>query len=175
MRLCDSCKQNPAIIQIVRSINGQQSEMSFCKSCAEVNGIREQIFQALDPDSETHPEMNPSQPMNRNNQPVDWQRTCTNCGTTFEDFAQSGAVGCAQCYDTFDDLLEPILRRMHGATRRPIEGESSDMRPPSALDDEQQTKLSFLIREDLEMELQLALLEENYEKAASLRDKINHM
>lgn len=174
MRLCDSCKQNPAIIQIVRVVNGQQSETSFCKSCAEVHGIREQIFEALKPDAGNHPEMDPNHPLSASAAPVDWQRTCSHCGTTFEEFAHSGAVGCAHCYEQFGDLLEPVLRRMHGVTRRPSD---TDMAPrtPSSREEAQQTKLDFIVREDLEMQLQLAILEEDYEKAATLRDRLKHL
>jgi protein arginine kinase activator len=175
MRICDSCKKQPAIIQVVRVINGQQSEMSFCKSCAEVHGIREQIFHALDPNIESHPEMNPTQPMSSSGLPVDWERTCSRCGTTFEEFAHTGAVGCAGCYETFADLLDPVLRRMHGVTHRPAEGDVAIPRSAAAREQEEQTRLNFMVREDLEMELQLALLEEDYEKAATLRDKMKHL
>jgi protein arginine kinase activator len=113
----------------------------------------------------------------------DWNetlnRTCPNCKTTFEDFAQTAALGCVTCYETFGDLLEPVIRRMHGVAKRPSHGTPPDMAPQSqsvaSENIDPSTKLNFMVRDELEMELHLALLEEDYERAAQIRDKLKSL
>jgi protein arginine kinase activator len=112
------------------------------------------------------------------NRPEDMKRTCPQCGTTFEEFAQTAAFGCAHCYEVFADLLEPVLRRMHGVTKRNSSGGVGAEGPALRVnneDDDPQTQLEFIVRDEIEMELQLALLEEDYEKAAQLRDRLKSL
>ena len=35
----------------------------------------------------------------------------------FEDIAKTGKVGCADCYEIFEDRLEPIIRRIQSSNR----------------------------------------------------------
>ena len=42
---------------------------------------------------------------------------CDNCGYTFEDIAKTGKLGCGNCYDVFEERLDPIIRRIQGANR----------------------------------------------------------
>ncbi|MBI5058584.1 UvrB/UvrC motif-containing protein [candidate division KSB1 bacterium] len=110
--------------------------------------------------------------------PEKLKRACPKCGTTFDEFAQTAAFGCAHCYEVFADLLDPVLRRMHGVTRRNAPDATAPEAPTVRVvneDNDTQTKLDFMVREDIEMELQLALLEENYEKAARLRDRLKEL
>ena len=41
---------------------------------------------------------------------------CEKCGSTFNDIARSGKIGCQDCYTLFYDRLMPSIRRMHGKT-----------------------------------------------------------
>lgn len=43
-------------------------------------------------------------------------KACPFCGSTLEDYLQSGLLGCARCYETFSDELAGYIVRLHGNT-----------------------------------------------------------
>ena len=42
---------------------------------------------------------------------------CPRCGFTQADFKKSGRLGCPECYKTFAEGLEGLLKTMHKGTR----------------------------------------------------------
>ena len=74
-------------------------------------------------------------------------------------------MGCNRCYEVFREHLEPTLRRIHGNTvhtgKLPKKGAGK-------------IKLQRQI-EQLKSELQAAVVNEQYEKAAELRDRIKEL
>lgn len=88
--------------------------------------------------------------------------TCSACGMRYEEFRQGGRLGCAQCYGAFSSQLERLLKRIHGATRHVGKAPATSGPGPTA--EEEMQKL----RRDLDH----AVAEEAYERAAQLRDRI---
>ena len=91
---------------------------------------------------------------------------CARCGGTFQDFRETGRLGCPDCYRTFEAPLRDLLRRLHGSThhlgeryaeREPARGARPwrPSRPP-----------------ELREQLRLAVETENFELAAELRDRL---
>jgi len=39
--------------------------------------------------------------------------TCPECGHTARDFKKTGLFGCPSCYETFQEIIEPMLEGMH--------------------------------------------------------------
>ena len=39
---------------------------------------------------------------------------CDSCGSTFDDIINTGRYGCPNCYDTFEDRMDPILKKLQG-------------------------------------------------------------
>lgn len=39
--------------------------------------------------------------------------SCAGCGATYAEVVESGMLGCANCYTTFEAALLPILERLH--------------------------------------------------------------
>lgn len=87
---------------------------------------------------------------------------CPECGTTLEDLQRKGRLGCANCYEVFEEHLVELFERMHGAAqhvgRIPGVGDG---------DAERMRRIN-----DLRDELDLAVQEEAYERAASIRDEL---
>jgi protein arginine kinase activator len=87
--------------------------------------------------------------------------SCPACGATLDDFRETGRVGCAQCYKTFEVALRELLRRLHGSSRhfgeryRPAESETG---VPTA--------------RELREQLRVAVEAEDFELAAELRDRL---
>lgn len=161
--LCQNCGKYDATTHVKRIINGEAAEAHLCTDCARALGYTDvfggfgNTFSDLlgsffgDPAKSTLT-----------------ARTirCEKCGNTFNDIVNSGKIGCADCYTTFYDKLLPSLQRIHGKTRH--EGKVPNIRQA-----ENTTPQDSLIR--LETELKEAIENQNFERAAILRDKINEL
>ena len=90
---------------------------------------------------------------------------CTRCGTKLADFRKTGKLGCAQCFQAFESDLRSILSQMAARPRHagklpaPVAGQA-ELQPD---------------REGLRLELRAAVENEDYEKAALLRDRLREM
>ncbi|MFZ9089817.1 MAG: UvrB/UvrC motif-containing protein [Planctomycetaceae bacterium] len=92
----------------------------------------------------------------------DSSASCPDCGTTFHEFRESGRLGCAQDYTEFLAELLPLLENIHEDTSH------AGKRPGgSVIGTVEQARLVQLRKQQ-----QQAILEEDYESAAALRDEI---
>ena len=82
-----------------------------------------------------------------------------------EDFAQTGRLGCANCYDVFEKLLTPLLKRVQ---RQVYHVGKVPTKVPSKI------KETHALRE-LHSRLEKAVQAEAYEEAASIRDEIKNL
>jgi protein arginine kinase activator len=90
---------------------------------------------------------------------------CTRCGFTQADFKKAGRLGCPECYKTFAEGLEGLLKSMHKGTRHVG-------KVPESL--RQTRDLSDRLK-GLQKKLAKAVEDENFEQAALLRDEIKQM
>lgn len=85
-------------------------------------------------------------------------RRCPKCGTRESELTKTGKVGCAQCYKTFWDILQPYIQRIHGNSahtgRKPSQNRELD---------------------ELRIALKKAVDVQDFERAAELRDKIKEL
>jgi len=177
MKTCQSCNARPAVVQFVQVTGDQRREMWLCRECALSVGMRQQVeaFQRLSQLLMQQPAMTEITDEMR----AALGTTCRRCKLVFEEFVKSGLLGCPECYNEFRDLLKPVLRRLHGVTRATTEkkSESAPFSVPRkpCLEPETVSGATTESREHLELQLNLALLEENYERAAEIRDQLKKM
>ena len=95
----------------------------------------------------------------------DAELKCPHCGFTQADFKKAGRLGCAECYVTFAEGLEALLKSMHKGTKH-------IGKVPAAL---QQTRDFSERMKLLQKRLEKAVAEENFEQAAVVRDEIKSM
>lgn len=160
--LCQNCGKYEATTHVKRIVNGESAEAHLCSDCAKALGYNDvfggfgNTFGDLLGSFFGEPQVSAIS-----------SRTirCEKCGNTFNDIVNSGKIGCADCYTTFYDKLLPSLQRIHGKTRH--EGKN-----PTIIKAEV-TNVNPI--EDLEEQLRIAIVEQNFEKAAQLRDKINEL
>ena len=88
---------------------------------------------------------------------------CDVCGLTYEEFQNTGKLGCAHCYKVFSEQLSPLLQRVHGRTQHAG-------RVPANREEENRLQHSIL---ELKIKMDHAVQEENFEEAAALRDQIH--
>ncbi len=164
--LCDECGKREATVHFEQVVNGRKTVTNLCQECAQKKGIMNVFLQPsfnissllsalLGSQIKSAPALGPGVEETR----------CPVCGMTYRDFARAGMLGCSRCYKTFEDRLEPLLRRIHGSDRHvgkaPVKAGGS-------------AKLRREV-EELKRELAQAVSKEAYEKAAELRDKIKQV
>ncbi len=158
--LCQKCNKNQATVHIKNTVNGETTELMLCSKCAETENLSsfwsfpsEKLFSGFYSDSIFGSEFLPK------------QKVCPVCGTKRSDLASSGKAGCAKCYEIFGDELSRIIKGIHGNTLH------SGSRPGKHM--EQLEKNREI--ETLKKEMQSAVEEQDFEKAAALRDKIKEL
>jgi protein arginine kinase activator len=82
---------------------------------------------------------------------------------TFAEFKRLGRLGCSDCYASFQERLDPLIRRVQGASRHVG-------REAGAGRSEARAKLTT---RRLRTQLDEAIRDEDYERAADLRDRLN--
>ena len=169
--MCDECHEKPATVHITKIANGEKTQLHFCEECAKNKHI---VFSTglnafgLDDDSEFSIGKLLSslfQSPGMDLKPNTGDQKCSRCGLTFSGFTQMGRFGCSQCYDTFKDQMDPMLRRIHGKTYHVG-------KVPRRSGGEIRIKNEI---NRLKRELQEAVNAEEYERAAVIRDQIKEM
>lgn len=92
-------------------------------------------------------------------------RACPACATSFRSIRQTGRVGCSECFRVFRARIQQLLEQKGLAD--PHVG-----RYPARL---HSYKRLLVDRESLRRELEEAVHREDYEAAASLRDRMQGM
>ncbi len=150
--LCELCKLRPATQKVVEVVAGEHREWHLCEECAQ------KVAQGLvvqESEEAEKPEA-PSPP------PPGATLRCPSCGLSYDEFLKVLRFGCAECYTAFHENLQVLLKELHGDYH--YRGE------PYRPDPQKERWLRELDR--LQGALETAVLEENFERAAELRDKI---
>ena len=165
MRKCDKCGAQNATTHVKTIINGELTEYDLCSACAHKLGYTN-VFADFESD---FPSLLGS--FFGNVLPARTQSTrCEFCGTTYAEIANSGHVGCANCYSLFADRLNPSIVRIHGNAAHC--GKHSKA-AAQAREEHAETKEEKLRR--LQSQLDEAVKQQEFERAAELRDEIKGM
>ncbi len=170
--LCERCGEREATVHHTGVSGGKvQDEVHLCEQCAQEIGVSVQnvgsisgwlaqglLFHA--------PGVGPRATELR----------CEHCGLTFAEFRKSGLMGCAACYEAFEERLTPLLERAHegGNQHRgkvPRRALSSSRMRRAGHDIDEAPSLAERI-ESLRRALDEAVRAEAYEKAARIRDEL---
>ncbi len=151
--LCQNCKEKQATVHFVKVINGKRTEMHLCEKCAP---IANQEFPSIESFDITVSDILGSFFGGAASAP---QSKCELCGTTFDEFSHTGKLGCSDCYDVFGQQLANPLKRIQGASSH--KGKT----PKRAENDVDEIT-------NLKKQLDAAIMAEDFENAAILRDKI---
>ena len=118
--LCENCGENEANVRYTQIVNGVKKEMKLCDKCAQKLGIGNMHFNLEMPFSFNNFFGELMDDYNDAFMPtlaLPKTLKCDRCGTTFDDFVEDGKFGCANCYDVFEERLDPVLKRLHGGNR----------------------------------------------------------
>ncbi|MCH5304240.1 MAG: UvrB/UvrC motif-containing protein [Ruminococcus sp.] len=165
---CQKCKKNNADTHVKRVINGEFEEYHLCSECAKEMGYTNVFSNFAESFSDDFNSLFGS--FFENALPARTQATrCETCGTTYNDIARTGMMGCADCYNIFSDKILPTIRRVHGNTTH-CGKNSPSYKAEKTEEKSVENKTSEL--DDLKAELENAIKNQEFEKAAVLRDRI---
>jgi protein arginine kinase activator len=157
---CDQCREREAVIHLTQIVNEQVTTLHLCEKCAAEKGVESPGAVAKTPLGSFLAAMGKGTdqaPAPRSGE------VCSRCGAAFQDFRETGRLGCSDCYRTFEAPLRDLLRRLHGSTHH-LGERYAERDPAAALAREQAAEL----RE----QLRLAVETENFELAAEIRDRL---
>ena len=171
--LCQKCNKKTASVFISSIINGQEKRVYLCDDCAKDYTLfnfkfpdpfsikdvmdkfkanedafidKEESLLAIDKESEE-------------------DIKCPNCYSTYNEYRETGKLGCSRCYEAFEKQLKPIIKNMYSY---------EEYIGKSPKKDDTNIYISKEIR-ILREELNKAVEQEEYEKAADIRDKIKEL
>ena len=155
---CENCNKRSATVHLINLSGGEKKEIHLCEKCAQEKQL------GLPP-SVTIPELLSSIiEFYSDKQPTGLEDArCPRCGLTYDDFKSSGRLGCPNDYEVFEAALTPLLEKIH-------QGSQHTGKVPAA----EPSGASRTVRlAQLRRELDQAVKNEQYERAAQLRDQIN--
>jgi protein arginine kinase activator len=158
--LCCVCKEKEATVHLTQIQGDKMQKVDLCEDCAKQKGVNDPTGFSL---ADLLLGLGASQELEAASGGVDLK--CPKCGFTQADFKKAGRLGCADCYATFADGLEGLLKTMHKGTRH-------IGKVPQSL---QQSRDLAERMKILQKKLTKAVDDENFEQAALLRDEIKQM
>mgnify|MGYP000873926321 CR=1 FL=1 len=169
--LCEHCKQREATIHYEHSRNGKKESHDLCQLCfMEVGGTQSGFSfftqKGIPNANDLMKVFLGMQDLATKQEPKTIEDpeevVCPQCGTRWSDFQKNGLLGCPHCYQAFAQHLSGLLRKLHGHSAH------IGKRPEMPINLSAEAQEGF----DLRKQLKIAIQEEDYEKAALLRDKI---
>lgn len=155
---CENCGKNPATTFIKKVVNGIGVEKKLCADCAAEYG-----YKSFGGNSFANILSSMLENGIYDEYSVKEIKKCENCGSTFKDISRTGKVGCYKCYDTFSAELTPFLKRVHGNVKHI--GKIPNLSPLSVPNEKDKIAA-------LRQQLNLLIKNEEFEKAAEVRDQI---
>lgn len=169
--ICQVCKKNNATIHYKTNINGNQTELYLCSSCANEKGItKKTAFEPIDVidgffgkgQDDIFGGLFAGMMNDGTQKSVGEPKVCPVCGMRFSDFLHGGKIGCGECYNTFSHSLSSTVKRIHGNVEhcgKVPEGKKSELSDKKKID-------------SLKAKLNEAIEKQEYEMAAKYRDEI---
>jgi protein arginine kinase activator len=151
--LCDICHTNKATIHATEVVNNSVIALHLCENCSKIK--KEDI--AVNSDIAG---LLPKFFKNADSEVI----KCPFCGFTDEIFLKKSRLGCAKCYQTFEEPLMNLLKNINGSIQH--RGKSPKMN--SQYPDKKHI-------EELQNMLDRAIELEEYEEAAWINNQIKKL
>src|SRR6184192_3827431 len=158
--LCDICKQNVATVHLTQMVEGKTKKVDICEACSKEKGVDDPTGFSL---ADLLLGLGAAQEIAQAS--TGGELRCPACGFTQADFKKAGRLGCAECYNTFSEGLETLLKTMHKGTKHLG-------KVPQALRQTQDLSEKLKL---LQKRLEKAIADEDFETAAGLRDELKNL
>ena len=156
--LCDVCKKNEATVHLTQIVDNKMQTIDLCEGCSKAKGMDDPTGYSLASlllglGSSTEGQAAAA---------AEGDLKCPRCNFSLSDFKKAGRLGCAECYNTFAEPLQGLLKSMHKGTRH------IGKVPATVKQRRDQTDQLQMLQRQLTQAVQA----EDFEKAALLRDQI---
>ena len=160
---CELCKKREATTHITKIVNGYKKELHLCSECAAQSNEYKDLNMGMNfgigdfltgifnagkhqgiPTREAETDI------------------CPTCHMPYSEFLKKGKVGCGDCYTAFKSRITRPIRQIHGTVEHI--GKAPKRIGNTVMLDK---KIS-----ELESALNAAVLKQDFENAAKLRDEI---
>jgi protein arginine kinase activator len=155
--LCSICKEKEATVHLTNISGDKMQKVDLCEECAKSKGMNDPTAFSL---ADQLFGLGAALEIEQAGGGIGLK--CPACGFTQADFKKAGRLGCPECYKTFAEPLEGLLKTMHKGTRH-VGKVPESLRQNRDLTD--RLKL-------LQKKLNKAIDREDFEEAAILRDEI---
>lgn len=155
--LCCVCKEKEATVHLTQIDGEKMRKVDLCEECAKTKGINDPAGFSL---ADLLLGLGASHEIEQAGGGVEVR--CPRCGFTQGDFKKAGRLGCPDCYKTFAEALEGLLKTMHKGTRH-VGKVPASLRHSRELSDRLKV---------LQKKLTKAIESEDFEEAAHVRDEI---
>jgi len=159
---CDHCDK-PAVVHELVIKNGTTLEVHLCEEHASAQGY---VLPSHQPVHQLLTQFAVGAPAKSAAAKQKVVKACTTCGRTLAQIRETGLLGCADCYRTFEDGLQSLIERAQAGANFHIGRTPRGERDAAARHE---------LRTRLVRELDEAVSAEQYERAAKLRDRIHQM
>jgi len=167
---CDICGKKKATVHLTEIVDEQMTEMHLCEECARQKSSQmEQQFGLAD--------LLAGLTDSGKTAAKEGEKTilkCARCSLPYEDFRKFGRLGCAECYTSFKEHLSGLLRKIHGSNKYLGKSPATGAQQLDAPIEGTLTIVPEENLEDLKQQLKAAIAAEDFEKAATVRDKIRN-
>ncbi|MEM9373010.1 MAG: UvrB/UvrC motif-containing protein [Planctomycetota bacterium] len=189
---CECCEREATIHEVIIH-KGQKRERHLCETCANDAGLSSDPHMPISKLIESFmlgPESAGTAGSDAPENPVGSSASgdrpavrCASCGTTYAAFKESGLLGCPGCYDAFGDRLGPLIERAHeGGCHHVGKFPRRALRDCRSLGDSDRVRVLLGDArergerlEAVRKSLSKAVRDEDYERAAMLRDELGRM
>ncbi len=174
--LCEECNHNQATVVITVTAGDEITTRHLCPECmkkmensfaqGDVQSFLSSLLALLSVE------------------PKATKLTCSACGLTYVQFQHTGKLGCAHCYESFAQELQPLLTRIHGRSQHaghvppgheaPSQAQEAEAAPETVAPAKDLSPSSDSIAH-LRQKMEDAVVQEDFEEAARLRDQIRFL
>ncbi len=114
---CDQCHEREAVVHLTQIAEEQVVTVHLCERCAAEKGVESSASLGKTPVGTFLASMGKGMDLASAMPGLTPSGACPTCHATLSDFRESGRLGCAECYRTFEGSLRDLLRRLHGSSR----------------------------------------------------------
>ena len=165
MHHCERCNK-PATVHMTEISGGKPHDVHLCDACAQQAGYVQQthvpINELLNQFLKTHAQVAET-PATR----------CPDCGMSWQEFKDTGLLGCPKDYELFLNQLGGVIERAQNGANHHTGKALTPVSTATKKVDAVKLRQAELNR--LRKELARAVEDESYERAAQLRDQIRSL
>lgn len=153
---CNVCNEAEATVHLTQIVDDKMKKVDLCEACSKEKGVGDPAGYSL---ADMLLGLGASQDLE---EATGSGAACPACGYTHGEFKKTGRFGCPECYTAFAEGLEQLLKPMHKGLCHTGKRPAGRRKPASGA-----KKIKTL-----EKELEKVIADENFERAAELRDEI---